>query len=88
MFKKAILLATVAGFSMSTAAFAVENSNKDLSKANKPAAEMKQDQKATGTMKPATTGSGATSADPRNSNAAQKPADKAKTDDAKQKQGQ
>jgi hypothetical protein len=52
---------------------------------------MKQEHKAgdTKAMKPSTTGSGTTSADPRDSNAAAKtPADKAKTDDAKQKQGQ
>jgi hypothetical protein len=90
MFKKAILLATVAGFSMGTAAFAVENSNKDLSKANKPAVEMKQDHKAgdAKAMKPSTTGSGTTTADPRDSNAAAKtPADKTKSDAAKQKVG-
>jgi hypothetical protein len=90
MFKKAVLLAAAAGLAMSTSAFAVENSNKDLSKANQSSSQMKQEHKAgDATMKPSTTtGSGTTSADPRDSNATQKtPADKAKVDDAKQKVG-
>jgi hypothetical protein len=87
MFKKALLLAAAAGFVMSSSAFAVENSNKDLSKANQPT-QMNQQKKASDTMTPAaTTGAGTTSADPRDSNATAKtPADKAKIDDAKQKQ--
>jgi hypothetical protein len=92
MLKKTILLAAVAGFAMSTSAFAIETlSSKDQQKANQTSGQMKQEHKAgdTKAMKPSTTGSGTTSADPRDSNAAAKtPADKAKTDDAKQKQGQ
>lgn len=87
MFKKTILLATIAGFSLSTAAFAVETNQKDLQKANQSSTQMKQEQKAA-PAKPATTGSGSTSADPRDSNATQKPMEKSKTDDANQKQGQ
>jgi hypothetical protein len=88
MLKKAIMLGAAAGFALNTSAFAIETMSKnDQQKANQTSVQMKQDQKAGDmkSMKSGTTGSGATSADPRDSNAV-KP-DKSKTDAAKQKVG-
>jgi hypothetical protein len=89
MLKKTILLAAAAGFALTTSAMAegsLTKSEKD--KANQTSTQMKKDSKGTDAkaMKPSTTGSGVTTADPRDSNAVSKtPAEKSRLEDAKQK---
>lgn len=89
MIKKIAVLAAVSTFALGSAAFAQGSTNeKENAKSNRPAAEMKKDQHGGAPSMKGTTGSGSatTTADPRDSNAPAKASDKARVEDAQQKQ--